>query len=349
MERIRLLDLARGFTVLFIPAIHTGMLFSDISVHSTLLGRFLIFIAEGPGGQLLMLLMGLSFSLKTHHSTISVCIKAFCLVLAGYLLNILKFVVLYSLNILPGEVLTQLQATGTNTLWKLIGMGDILHFSGLALLVLHGLYRLRNYHIASLLIALLIIFVSPLLWDSRSIIIEWDYVLQLFTGQPPEVFFPLFPWVVYPVIGLAIGYYFKSNRTRTMVACGIIGTLLTVGGFLGEYLYQVQYLAGFYRTPPAATMWHIGIVLLSIYIWHLLDTYLQRNYFFQLLEFSSRHITSIYILQWVMICWYLPIFGFRQLDLFYSGIAMLAMTLNTYLLCLTFQLVKKQYGKSKNI
>jgi hypothetical protein len=346
MNRILSLDLARGFTVLFIPAIHTGMLYSQQSVHHTWLGQFLIAIAEGPGGQLLMLLMGVSFTLKTQHSTRQVFIKAVGLLAAGYALNILKFVVPYSVGALPGEVLGELEVVGEETaLWQLTGMGDILHFAGLTLPVLHRGYKCKQYQWWALGAALGIMVASPLLWDVHSNIPVLDYVCGLATGQPPRVFFPLFPWLVYPLAGMFIGHYFRQNQSKTAQRCGVIGALLVIAGIADQYYFPAANTAGFYRTPVAATAWHLGIVLLALCLWHLAATYIKQNAFFRLLIYSSKNITLIYIIQWVMICWMLPLVGFRKLDVTLSAFVMVIMTLNTFLLTYCLQLIKKSYEK----
>ena len=346
MNRILSLDLARGFTVLFIPAIHTGMLYSRLSVHHTGLGQFLIAIAEGPGGQLLMLLMGVSFTLKAQHSTRQVFIKAVGLLAAGYGLNILKFVVPYSVGVLPAEVVGELDVVGEETaLWQLTGMGDILHFAGLTLPVLYGVYKCKQYQWWALGAALGVMVISPLVWDVHSKIPVLDYVLGLATGQPPHVFFPLFPWLVYPLAGIFIGHYFRQQGRDTMLLCGIIGTLLVITGLIGSYYFPVANPAGFYRTPVAATAGHLGIVLLVLCMWHLLATYIKQNAFFGLLVYSSKNITLIYMVQWVMICWMLPLVGFRKLDVTLSAFLMAIMTLNTFLLTYCFQLIKRHHEK----
>ena len=69
MQRIQSLDLARGFTVLFMPSVHVVMLYSQPQVQQSLLGDILAFIAEGPGAQLFMLLMGVSFTFSSRINT----------------------------------------------------------------------------------------------------------------------------------------------------------------------------------------------------------------------------------------------------------------------------------------
>lgn len=59
-QRNAALDVARGFIVFIMPAVHSVLLYSSPQVQSGWLGAILGFLAEGPGAQLFMLLMGLS-------------------------------------------------------------------------------------------------------------------------------------------------------------------------------------------------------------------------------------------------------------------------------------------------
>lgn len=344
MERIRSLDLARGFTVLFIPAIHTGMLYSHPDVHTSALGYFLTAIAEGPGGQLLMLLMGLSFTFKKRHRTVDVVVRVLVLLLMGYVLNVLKFVLPYQLGGLPEGVLRDLQLSGGEpAMGQLLRIGDILHFSAIALVLLHIVYRSKHGHIWALIVAALVGILSPWFWDITVINPLLNYGVSLATGRPPFVFFPLFPWLVYPLVGVVIGYYFKKNTASTFRYWGKMGSILIGVGLLLEYYCTPDHSWGFYRTHIPGTLWHLGLVLVTLYSWQFISEKLPQDIFFSLLIYSSKNITAIYIIQWTMICWMLPIFGYQDLPLSHSAVVMLFMTTNTFLLTYIFQLLKQQY------
>lgn len=349
MNRILSLDLARGFTVLFIPAIHAGMLFSQLSVHTTVLGKCLITVAEGPGGQLLMLLMGLSFTLKAQHSLRSIIIRSAGLLLAGYLLDVLKFVVPYSLGLLPPEVLLELNIVGTDAaVWQLAGMGDILHFAAIAQLILYGLYRLKNYQWWALGVAAAVAVLSPLLWDRQPALPVLHYLAGLATGHPPKVFFPLLPWLVYPLAGMCVGCYLKKQEAQTMEHCCIIGLVLVGEGLMEQFSMTINNPYGFYRTPFPETCWHLGIVLLTLPAWYWVSKRVKDNFFFSLLTYSSKNITLLYFIQWVMICWLLPIFGFRKLDTLHSAIVMIIATADTYILTFFVNRIKQRYEHNKS-
>jgi uncharacterized membrane protein len=319
MPRIQSLDLARGFTVLFLPAIHTVLCYSKPSVYKTGLGYFLAFIAEGPGAQLFMTIMGILFTLKKEQPVKAAGRKSLLLLLAGYGLNTSKFILLFALCLLPKGVQQALQLSGgAMSWWELFSMGDILQFAAIALVIIWLLYKLENYPVYALSMAVFIIFISPLVWDTHSRNISLNYILQLFTGAPPRVFFPEFPWIVYPLIGLAIGHYLQKNETLTYASCRHAGLVCLAAGYIFEQLGHEHEAAGFYRTCPGETLVHIGIVLLTLYLWDWVSRHLHANAFFLILKYMSRHITQIYLIQWTLICWLLPLFGYRDLGLFAS-------------------------------
>ena len=106
--RIKSLDLARGFTVLCIPAVHSVLLYSQPSVRDTLSGQLLGFIAEGPGAQLFMTYMGISITLSEKLTWKVVFKRSGLFLLAGYGLNLLKFVLPLKLGLLPVAFKTDL-------------------------------------------------------------------------------------------------------------------------------------------------------------------------------------------------------------------------------------------------
>lgn len=347
MQRIHSFDLARGFTVLFIPAIHSCMLYSDPSVHHTLIGKFLKFIAEGPGAQLFMLLMGINFSFRSNYTHRQIFTRSIALLVAGYILNILKFSIPYSLELLPPPLLADLSIHSNETaLSQLSGIGDILHFAAISNLILHAVYTFKQYHTFALCLALIITFGSPYLWDLQTGDAIFDYFISFANGQPPNVFFPLLPWLIYPLVGIFIGHYLQRDQHKPILTCGLVGTILVIAGLTAEQLYPVKFAAGFYRTPPSATLWHMGIVLITLFAWQFIQQQYSNNLFFRLLTYSSRNITTLYFIQWILTCWLLPVVGYRELNTSWSAVLMIAITINTYLFTFTFQLLKQHYERS---
>jgi hypothetical protein len=331
--RIKSLDLARGFTVLCIPAVHSILLYSQPAVRDTLPGQLLCFIAEGPGAQLFMTYMGTSMTLSEKLTWYIVLKRSALFLLAGYGLNLLKFVLPLRLGLLPAAFQTDLGITDPCTAAETVFLlGDILHFAAIALPITYGIYQLRHYWVYAIATAAFIAICAPFFWDRASCSPVTNYIAALVGGQPPAVFFPLFPWLVYPLAGLVIGYWLNRNPPDRFLFIGLTGVVLIVVGEVLAY-FQLPSLS-FYRTRSGDTAVHLGVVLVWLWIWEGFVSYVKPNAGFRLLQFASRHITLIYLIQWPLICWLLPLFGYQNLGGWSSFNVAVGMTLLTLFLTL---------------
>jgi uncharacterized membrane protein len=330
MPRVKSLDLARGFTVLCMVPVHSMLLYSKPEVYATLPGQILAFIAEGPGAPLFMLLMGISFALKEKPTLSDTLKKAALLLLAGYGLNFVKFVLPYEMGLMPVRLREYLQVPGRGAAWTLLGVGDILQFAAPALLLLYGVTRFRYYSRTALGLAILVCWLSPFAWDAHSSCPLHNYVLRLATGQPPRTFFPLLPWLVYPLVGLALGRFLKRDAAGCFKLCGGIGLGLIALDHIFQCAYPAVQAANFYRTYPHETMGHVGVVLLALYGWDLLHRFVKPNFCWRLLTYSSRHITQIYLIQWPLLFLLLPLIGYQRLGLTATMMLMLPITAAVY-------------------
>ena len=330
MQRIQTLDIARGFTVLMIAPIHTVMLYSNKDVQQSVLGVVFDAIAEGPGAQLFMLLMGLGFVFSRATTAITVFKRALYLLILAYLLNFLKFIVPLLFGWMPENLLAEFQLhNNTETIRFFFLLGDILHFAALAYPFLFIVYRLKHFQYWALLFSLAIILTAPLFWDLKTGNPLADYFLQLLGGHPPYAFFPMFPWLVYPVTGLSLGYFLKHSETGIIFkTTGWIGIVLLLISFCFPVTPSQNEWLPFYRTAPSDTIFHLGFVLAWLALIHLLTLKLALKKVWQLFEFCSRNITSIYVIQWIIICWLLPFVGYHvagfNATLFWIGITTLA-------------------------
>jgi surface polysaccharide O-acyltransferase-like enzyme len=345
MKKIPSLDLARGFTVLLFAPVHSVLLYSTPAVKASFLGALLGWLAEGPGAELFMLLMGLFFAFGTEHkSFLSVCQRAFTLLILAYALNVLKFVLPLKLHLLSAGLLNELGVRDNEGgVLSAFLMGDILHFAALALPILWLVTRLPNYAGQAILLALLVACLSPICWDLHSANPFVNYLLTLAGGQPPQVFFPILPWLVYPLTGLAIGYYLKKAPAFVVfwiMACAGIILLMVSTCFPPDSVPEP-----FYRTGPAHTFYHLGIVLVWLYVCYWISCHVARTWFVRLLGYLSRNITQVYVIQWVVICWLVPAFGYGDLGLIASLGCMVLTTGITLWLSITFNLLRPRRGR----
>ncbi|MBS1633986.1 MAG: DUF1624 domain-containing protein [Bacteroidetes bacterium] len=330
-ERILSLDLARGFTVMFIAPVHTMLLFSKPSVQETWLGWIFRFVSEGPGAQLFMLLMGVSFALSEKKSSRLVLKRAFVILAVGYFLNVLKFGLPILFGLMPDELMKWLEVPNNSYGFvQLVFTGDILQLAGLSLIVLLICNRIFKYRFLYFVFAILICFVSPLLWDIKTGSVVFDYLLQLAGGQPPRVFFPLFPWLAYTVFGVYVGSMIKSGMKFQLPKLWVGSFMIGIIYVIVHYFIHFDNADSFYRTGLVGTIMHLLIVMVWIYAWHLLSKWLPLNKVFELLCWLSKHITLIYFVQWVFIFWLLPVFGFQMFGFYASVWLMALVTFNVW-------------------
>lgn len=356
--RIQSFDLARGFTVLCMPMIHVVMLYSTIPVQQSLIGDILGFIAEGPGAQLFMLLMGVFFALQVKPLSTATCgggrqkesfgkglgpvfKRALLLFIAAYALNIFKFFVPLGLGLLPENLLAELQLKNNYTAIPFfLLIGDILHFAAIAYLILFFITRTRYYPYISFVLAIAIMCLSPYLWDQQTGIAAIDHVIVLFNGHPPQTFFPVFPWLVYPLIGLTLGYLLKHvNNNYLLQKMGIsgLGIMIISFCFPATNTSQPTTYLPFYRTEPADTLFHLGFVLTWLSLFHWLQKKIPANPGFKLLTFCSKNITAIYIIQWILICWCMAFTGYLQLNMMQTICWMTGITTATLMIAASFK------------
>ncbi len=287
-----------------------------------------------------MLIMGIVFTFRNVHEHSSVLVRALMLLLAGYLLNILKFIVPYACGILPAGVHHDLELTTGNEWWQLLLLGDILHFAAIALIIVHFIYRTKNYWLWSAVIGLLIIIISPLIWDTHSENVIAGYLLKIAGGQSPRVFFPLFPWLIYPLAGLSIGYCLQRFHARVFKKLGWLGLLVMIVGCTVTLLIRQTSVVGFYRTYPGETLLHLGLIMITLSCWNWISNKCRTNYFLQFITWCSENITLVYVTQWILICWLLPVIGYQTLNVSMSLVVCLFVSIITFSLVHVFNQIK---------
>jgi uncharacterized membrane protein len=321
--RIKEIDLARGFTVFIMAPVHSVLMYSTPEVKHGMLGMVLAFLAEGPGAPLFMMLMGISFTFSTRNSINSVLGRSLNLFCLAYLLNLFKLVIPYYLGWIPSQLLKDFGIhSGVTAFGQLFGLGDILQFAAISLVIMALVFSMRDYPVCAILLVLAVMIISPLLWGLTCHCSFAGYVAGLLWGRVPTAFFPVFPWLVYPLTGLIIGYYIRQGRLIGwgMAAIGA-GVLL-----LGCIAREIPGLLGsldFYHMGSADTAIHIGIALMWLFLCRLCILNIRPNPFFRGLYYMSRHITRIYILQWILIFWLMGLIGYQKLGLVPSIFCML--------------------------
>lgn len=311
------IDVARGFTVLIMPAVHCALTYSTLPVQKSWIGILLGFLAEGPGAELFMMLMGLSIILGRKKTIAQILKRAGVLLFIAYLLNFLKIILPLCWHGIPENVFTENNIPHNfRGELLLLMMDDILQTAAVCYLVCSLLYRLKHYWIWSVCLAIVCCFVSPLAWRIPIHPGLFEVPLNLVSGTPPAAFFPLFPWITYALAGLGIGYgiqHFESKKFYTIIF--FVGLYLVIFGKTTTSFEPETWGNNFYRLGPGETLYHSGIALLWLCLCNLAVRIINATYFMQLLSWLSKHITMVYFIQWIVIFWLSPFFSYHQLGL----------------------------------
>ena len=336
------IDIARGMTVLIMPAVHVTMLYGDEAVYRSWLGVFLNWMAVFPGAQLFMLLMGLSFRLAGGDRNAR-NYRIIVWLVTGYALNVCKFLVPAWMHWLPASFYASIglhEGPAANA--RLFFIGDILPMAALSYAVLLLLQQLRNGKVFAMITIVGLIVLSPAAWQVHIKNVYGNEVLSLVTGNDPLVFFPLFPWLVYPLAGYCLGSYWQS-RSRFFLLLAAAGILFMLPGALK---YGV-FLPGenLYRPLPLQTLYHIGFCCCWLSWCAALAKAMYGSLLFKFLSWCSRHITLIYCTQWILIFWCIALLPYRGLSLMPTLLACVLLSLIVFSLDWTFLKLKPRKEK----
>jgi hypothetical protein len=269
-------------------AVHSQQLLLIKDERKTLLGSLITFMGGAPAAPIFLFLMGYFFAMKGHRTSfLEVARRALLLLVLGYGLNFLRSVVAGRLGApLPGD------------LWQMFSMVDILQLAAPCLLLLWLVARAPNW--VSWLVILLFFAFSPLVPKNG----DTNFLLALVAGRGEFDFFPLFPWAIYGVLGLA---WFRSGQPPRALFLAVMGL---VGGAWGVSLVHPAELGFTYYHPHWVTMaWILGFVVLWFEGFRKLPWPVILGA--PSVWLSSR-VTSLYVFSWLWITASTIFLGYRE-------------------------------------
>lgn len=333
-KRIVYLDLARGLAVFFMILQHAVIIFDTDMGEKSVLGMIMLALGTAPAAPVFLTLMGIFFSRKREITLNREILYGLKLVGLGYLLNLFRFFLPLSLEYLenPVAIFTLQKESPFDMLLSI----DILQTAGYSWMVLALLKRYLPhkeglYYILAGLLAIL----SPLFWCKTSVLTP----LAAFWGTAHNVFFPLFPWVIYPILGLAIGPSLLNpdKEQLTLKLSALLGIITVLEGvallfFLGDT--TLFSLGDYHRSGIAVQMILMGFVGIWMWLCKQLASRSLIKKIMPLLSFWSREVTKIYFIQWILFSWLTIFISENSHDSFIALLIALIMTVVTHILSL---------------
>lgn len=309
-KRIPSIDVVKGLAVFFMIAVHTLEVFGTTELRQSITGEIIEFLGGPPAAPVFMTLMGLSMVLAGKNDPKTQLKRGLNIFLSGYLLNLVRAAL--PLQLMLYSHAKDAQAFPLDALGVLT-MVDILQFAGLAMMITAVTKQLKYPAYVDLLIALIIIMISPFLWGIGAGVPFIKHVFELLWGDLPlphpfltnKIAFPLFPWLAFPYLGLYLGKLVESAKDkdtafRKIGWGGLIAICIGLGISATDFDYHFN---DYYHSRQGAMIFMCGFVAAWVSLVHWITNRVPWNGFFQLLTVWSRGVTNIYVLQWVMILW----------------------------------------------
>lgn len=318
-SRIVEIDGVRGVSVAVMIAVHTAVFFATASTQTDTGWRWLMEV--GKGAAAFLLCMGISAVLARKVSLKTSMLRAGAMFVGGYVFNLLKFgVPEYLLGGLPDRLFADLGFAPHDpaAMRTLFALGDIFHLAAFSVVAMALADKLRMRAWQAFLLSAVIAGVSPLLWGLRGGGPVLEYVCDLFFSETYVVFFPVFPWLAFPLFGWGLGKTLENvdaeeRPFRFAQWCGA-GLALTVFAIALKEAYPSTWMgADAYHPGPAAITAATGIGMMTF----LLAVGVLRvipKAVIAAMVFFSRNVTGLYIFSWFAIIWSLKTVGFMAYD-----------------------------------
>ncbi|MDI9433843.1 MAG: heparan-alpha-glucosaminide N-acetyltransferase domain-containing protein [Planctomycetota bacterium] len=296
-DRLIFLDLARGLAIVFMIFQHSVLLFATGQAKGSLAGKTVLLLGGAPAAPVFLFIMGVFLGRPDRRVGCGVG-RGLRLIALGYVLNLLRS----TLPSLCAGQAAAVSATAPASPLASFWVVDILHMAGLSFILLTLLRRYVPFRWVWAGLAFSIAVVCPVLWS-------WAGRSGLYAlwGAGGDVFFPLFPWVAYPLAGMVYSSHILRAQNRAGVmkrSAQVGGLLLTVGVALFFLPEMGRFDVGkYYRSGPGEQLAALGFILVWLPVCHGLARGRADSAWLRLLCFWSRNVTAVYFVQWVLFGW----------------------------------------------
>nr|WP_315029265.1 heparan-alpha-glucosaminide N-acetyltransferase domain-containing protein [uncultured Chryseobacterium sp.] len=317
-KRILALDLIKGMSVIGMIIIHTLLIFANVKSQSeTAIGTFIVFL--GRGTSIFLICMGITFMTSSHQSLQSALKRGVLLVFAGLFMNFMKFMIPVIFGFASHNFMQKYgwHAPIEQQYVYLVQLGDILQLAGMSLLFVGFI---REYVKNKYVILAIGLFVALISREVSGINIDYpviNYITDLLFSNdyPAFVYFPVFPWMSFIIIGMFFGKWYlelNGNSKQLFKNMLYIGFLFVVIGAPLVFIYGSYNYNGFYHMGPGGVIYFAGWTLIFLWIIYTLTLNVKENAFMRVLKYCSKNLTSMYMIQWILISWGKGIFGYRE-------------------------------------
>lgn len=336
VKRNNTFDFARGTAVFFMIIVHVLMIYSSYNVQDSLFGLTVDFLGGPPAAPVFMFSMGVFYMLSSKSSALkSGILRGLKLLLLGTLLSYLRSDIFIFF-----DSSAQSEFLSTNKLMSIWEV-DILQFAGWAYILMSLIRHCFKKPFWWLIIAISIMISSPILWGISSDIKAVSWIFNFLWGTADEVYFPIFGWLFYPLIGMVFGIYVKAfsdieSLFQSLLKPGLF--LLLIGSIITATNFDFH-IGDYYRSGPGSMVWILGFVFVWLWVSHKTTGKIPQNRLLNILTFWGKNTTVIYIVHWLLISWGTILFGYEEKGYFMTIVLMVLMVVVSHLLSNTYKTI----------
>jgi uncharacterized membrane protein len=289
-------DIIKGIAVLLMIQVHLIELLAKLEIYQSTGGKILLFLGGPPAAPVFMTIMGY-FLFQTKKSFNQQLIRGSILVGLGLMLNFL-------LNA-SALIMVFKEQLEINPLQLLFG-ADILFLAGIGIIIIALINKIFDkwfwsYLILSTVIAAVSFFVYPF-HDTNSVI---AYLMAYVGGNYSWSYFPIIPWLSYILLGVWFcsfeKRYFKEGfKNRQLLLIAITAFVFLAAGSFYAFRTAVD-LPAYYHHNLIFFLWVCVFIVFYLSLTTLFFRLIGASIFSKALCWIGKNLTSIYIIQWVII------------------------------------------------
>jgi uncharacterized membrane protein len=330
---VRAFDLARGLAVFFMILVHVLFHWGRPETWSTPLGEVISFLGGPLAMPVFIFLMGASLAYSSRTSFMSLAARGLWLVWLGYLLNLLRGTIPATLAMGVG-IVTQEQIEPF-TPWWLTSTVDLHHAVGLSLLSMALLRLVLKPGWSWIALAAAIVVITPFVRGLTFGTPLLDAPLTPVWGDAPNVYYALFPWVAYPLVGAVFGVTIARapDRVRAFRGAALVGVALGAIGGAWILLDPPGFdMATYWRQPVQMFFGIMGVVFVWAWLCDVVTRRVPANRAFDVVYGWSGRVITMYFTHWLIVTWSIGLIGFRSLSFEAVVVGMVvAVVLTSYL------------------
>ncbi len=294
-NRLTTPDFLKGIAVICMIQVHLTELFATYDIYTSNPGRFSLFLGAIPAAPVFMSVMG--YFLFQAEDTKKSLFRGLKIIFLGLLLNI-------GLN---AHLLIKIYqgAYQFNPYNYIFGV-DILFLAGISILVISILKIFLKSNVwLWLLFATMVAFAGMVLpqYSGES---SWIYYVEaVFWGKSDWSYFPVFPWLVYPLLGIVyqlietkkipfIDKILLSNYTLPVLF------LLNIPFIKFGFDIAID-LPSYYHHSLLFVLWAIVFMAFWILVFHRINNLTISFKINRYICWIGKNVTAFYVFQWLII------------------------------------------------